>query len=283
MDDIINEVSDEALETERRFWEDYNQQLEAVRFYSGKDAVVHISDAMKAQKLHDREEFITTGLSSLTDITGGFKPGELVIISGPTGQGKTSLAGSFTGDFSDKGVQSLWFSYEVGVMDLAKRFGNKVPDLCLPQQTLPENMAWLEQRVWEGIAKFKVKAVFIDHLHYLISMDDLSKAKSSSLVIGHVMRRLKSLALRTRTTIFLISHMSKAKLETVPTINDLRDSSFVGQESDMVLFIWRKSFDKDPTRDKSVVSVEKNRRKGTLGWVDVVLREGRFYELASGR
>ena len=107
-------------------------------------------------------------------------------------------------------------------------------------------------------------------------MKDLAIAKNQSILIGMILRELKKLALANDMIVFLIAHMKKKDTEEqLPTIDDLRDSSFVAQESDMVLLMWRKQVlqSKEDKKNKvppewtneAILSVVKNRRTGKLG------------------
>ena len=154
---------------------------------------------------------------------------------------------------------------------------------ALPQVTQPSNLLWLEQRIWEAKAKYDVKVVFVDHLHFLLSFDQLMN--NSSLAIGHAMRELKRIAIETDTVIFLIAHLQKTRLEKAPTISDLRDSSFVGQEADMVFLVWREVKDIDSIEKygkDSFLKIEKNRRKGTLCGFRMKHENKRFKVIAGG-
>jgi replicative DNA helicase len=101
------------------------------------------------------------------------------------------------------------------------------------------------------------------------------------------MRELKTFAIETGTTIFLVSHLAKTKTDDVPSISDLRDSSFVAQESDIVMIMWRhREKDREsPTgyrfTDESRLIVDKNRWNGKLGWIKMVFRDGRFTEMTT--
>jgi replicative DNA helicase len=97
------------------------------------------------------------------------------------------------------------------------------------------------------------------------------------------MRALKTMAKKWNIVIFLIAHLKKTRLDTAPDLEDLRDSSFIAQESDTVIILWREA-----TRgrgevvitDNVTVSVQANRRTGKTGNVKMVFKDGHFYEQA---
>lgn len=249
--------------------------LDILENYQGADRVVKIEEALEQIKNMPERVRIDCKIPAVNKHLDGFRCGELVVVSGPTGHGKSSLLQSFTYDFNEKDISCLWFSYEVGVRDLVKRFTVDMPSFTLPLKTVESNFKWMQLRIWESIAKFETKVVFIDHLHYLLDMSYLAKV-NTSLAIGMLMRDLKKLAVETDTLIFLVSHLSKTRLEEEPDLDDIRDSSFIGQESDIVLVIYREKSNGE--YGKSWVKVAKNRRNGTIGSVPVVLRKGRYYE-----
>lgn len=267
----LRKLSDESLEKLRK----RQEILDVLKNYQGEDRVVTIEQALEHIKKMPKRKRVDCKLSTINKHLDGFRCGELVVVSGPTGHGKSTLLQSFTYDFNEKDVSCLWFSYEVGVRDLVKRFTVDMPSFTLPLKTVESNFKWLKQRVWESIAKHDTKVVFIDHLHYLLDMAYLAKV-NTSLAIGMLMRDLKKLAVETDTLIFLVSHLSKTKLEEEPDLDDIRDSSFIGQESDIVLVIYREKSNGE--YGKSWVKVAKNRRNGTIGSVPVVLKKGRYYE-----
>ena len=259
--------------------------LESLEKYDGEDKVRLFSDV--AKELKERStggQKIFSKLPTLDGMIDGFRPGQLVVLSAPTGNGKTAWLQSLTRTFAEDKIPCLWFSYEVPTMELAERFGDDVPVFHIPNKNIASSLDWLKTRSLEGIAKFGTKVIFIDHLHYLIDMKMLAGG-NVSLVIGMLMRELKKFAIETETTIFLVSHLAKTKTDEVPTISDLRDSSFVAQEADIVMIMWRhKNKDSEsPTgytfTNESHLIVDKNRWNGKLGFINMLFNNGRFTEI----
>lgn len=110
--------------------------------------------------------------------------------------------------------------------------------------------------------QFGTRIVFIDHLHYLL---DLAAARNPSIQIGQIIRGLKQIALRQKVVIFLAAHTTKLNPDKQLSADDIRDSSFVGQESDGVMMVWRCAPDKKP--NESRLKLEYHRRIGIIDYI----------------
>ena len=111
----------------------------------------------------------------------------------------------------------------------------------------------------EAHFKYNTRIFFIDHLHYLI---DIARVKNPSLDIGTIVRRVKRFAVDNDFIMFLLAHVSKTESDNV-SYRDLRDSSFIAQESDTVIMVKRTP-EEGPTRARA--RVEFHRRTGIMEW-----------------
>jgi len=198
------------------------------------------------------------GVPQLDEIIEGFETGELVVIAGRTGMGKTLLAQTITDQLFKGQINSLWFSYEMTNRQFLSRFDN-LPLFYMPRILKERALEWIEKKIIEAKENFNCQAVFIDHLHFLI---DMAVSQNASLRIGQIVRSLKTLALKHDIVIFLLCHTTKSQ-DKVPSIEILRDSSLIGAEADLVLMVWRIEDDlKKGEMNLSGVIVEKARRTG---------------------
>ncbi len=245
--------------------------------YEGEDRLVVSFD--KADELHSEKERTTLkcNLPSLNYFTDGFAFGELISISGVRKSGKTLLAQTLTTHFAEKDIRCLWFSYEVTDREMFKRYGLDIPYFVMPNKKRRNDLNWLKERVIEGIVKYNIQVVFIDHLHYLL---DMAKAANISIEIGQVIRFLKSLAVELEIVIFLMCHMTKLEPEKEPSSYYCRDSSFIEQESDTVFIIWRSR----EVDNLAHVKVEFHRRTGVMEKRFELKKQGNlFVEETDGR
>jgi len=156
----------------------------------------------------------------------GFELGELIVLSGPTKHGKSLFFQTLTNNFLEESeIYSLWFTYELPPRQLFSRFP-KLPLFYLPEELQGHSLPWIGDCIKAAKEKTECKAVFIDHLHYLL---DLGRIKNTSLEIGAVIRGLKQLAIRHGVVIFLACHMKKTLNDREPNQDDIRDCIPAGQ------------------------------------------------------
>ncbi len=253
---------------------------EELREYQGRDRVVSSFELAEILKNKPEPLFkINSGLPSLDNMTAGFCGGNLIIISGPTGNGKTLLAQTLTNYFAKKKHEPLWFSYELPPEELLSTFP-ELPYFLLPMELKHGSMDWFEERVIESFEKHRSRIIIVDHLHFLI---DMFRLKNPSLEIGGCVRRLKRFAVREGFIVFLICHIHKIQEGASVRYHHIRDSSFVAQEADTVLMIQRLK-PQNGAKNRAELRVEKCRKTGVMGEKFTVMKVGGYLvEETSGR
>lgn len=252
--------------------------------YQGEDRVV--SSKWLAEELGKTEEsifIIPTRIPTIDRLhDGGFEAGELVIVTGPTGEGKTSWLMSVTRNMAEEGVPSVWFTLEVTPRQFLSKISakgeNEVPLFYLPNENTDNQIDWLEERIIEAKVKYNAKVVFIDHIHQIMSLAKMNSHNANiSWEIGDLVGKIKQLALTHNLIIFLIAHTKDdpAGTSREPRKEDIRDSGLISRLADSIIGIWRvpNMEDLDSTRRKAIeendkkakVRVFKNRRTGKLG------------------
>lgn len=215
---------------------DLTAQILELAEYKGVDRLITSYDMRALIEQMPKVVPTMSRLPMLDRYTGGFAPGELIAISGPRKAGKTLFAQSLTTNFAKQDVVSLWFSYELSSREFINRFPGELPVFIMPSKLKANSLEWLRERIIEGLVKYGVKMIFIDHLHFLF---DLARMRNTSIEIGQVIRTLKTLAIELNITILLMCHTSKLDPYQEPSDDNIRDSSFVSQESDAGIMIWR--------------------------------------------
>jgi len=227
--------------------------------YEGEDKVVS-SQELYRRLLEKKKRTVSlkSSMPTLDELLGGFNGGELTVVSGITGNGKTLFCQTLTAEFAEQEKHSIWFTYEVPALQFLKQFGEDIPHFYMPAQLRSSSIEWIRQRIHEAKLKYGIDAVFIDHLHFLA---DVMLKKHPSLEIGQVMRTLKRWALEFNIAIFLVAHTMKIKPDKELDLGDTRDSSFIEQEADNVLYIWRQL----KVDQGAILKIAKNRGNGVMG------------------
>jgi len=253
-----------------------NPQLKNLAEYDGEDQVLSAEEI--SLRFKDQPESIINAKSFIPSLDAGvdgFREGELIVISGPTKQGKTLLAQSLTVAFHKQQYYPLWFSFEVPVRQFLNQF-RVLPLIYMPAKLKPHAVTWFQERVWESFEKYHTRIIFCDHLHYLI---DLARLRNPSIEIGQIIRTLKTLAVEGNFIIFLLCHTAKGSTEDNLSFESIRDSSFISQESDSVLMIKRTP-EKGETTAR--LRIEFHRRTGVLEKVvNLIKVNGYLAELES--
>lgn len=237
--------------------------------YSGEDKIVKMSEVVEADKLRSVGlKQYSTGYATLDELLVGFRDTELITIAGPTKNGKTTLAMSITANLIGEQVP-CWFSYEMTPTEFGEKMsGETLPLIYTPKKLVTNDTKWLEERIVEAIAKYDANIFFIDHLHYVCDISGKSN-ENTSVRIGRTMRELKRMAVEWNVCIVLLAHTTKIKPNEEPTVASLRDSSFIAQESNTVMYV-RRVGDEASYGDETEVFVIANRRNGNNGSIDLV-------------
>lgn len=253
------------------------------------------------EKIKDKPKAtpIPTAIPVLDSIIDGFQAGRLYVLSAQTKAGKTTMAQTLMHNLGKKGDKSMIFSYEMGWEEIATIFGemDKVDNITtelpvyVPTELHRGGGELQYQWLYEAMAKAKeekgVSVAVIDHLHFLLPLKDY---RNTSFILGGIVREIKRIAVALQMSIILIAHTQKIQDDKVPDWTMIRDSSFITQEADCVMMMYRiknkdaaKKQTDDTTADvyknKTILSVELNRMGGKTGKVKLKHNGAKFEEL----
>ncbi len=237
--------------------------------YQGEDRIVTSYELKAKLTAVQAEPTINaySGIPGIDHACEGFRDGEVIVISGPTKNGKTLLAQTLTTNFAKRHIYSTWFSFEVPARQFLSQFP-VLPLIHMPLQLKPKDIEWFKERTLEAFQKFGTRIVFIDHLHYLV---DMVKRQNLSIEIGAIIRELKTFAVANNFVIFLLCHTTKPKADNEMSYADIRDSSFVAQESDCCIMVKRYPKIAD---NVAKASIEYHRRTGVMERVITLEKKG---------
>jgi replicative DNA helicase len=247
--------------------------------YEGEDRVVSSHElAAELDKTKESVFRLNTKVPTLDRLLDGIEAGELVIVTGPTGEGKTTLLMSITKNLAEQSIKSCWFTLEVTPRQFLNKLtlmSDQLPLFYLPRQNTENYITWIEDRIIEAKVKYNIHAIFIDHIHQIFSLQRMSN--NVSLEIGDLVAKIKDIAIVHNVVIFLIAHSKDQMLVTTePRKEDIRDSGLISRLADTIIGVWRTTNDDNgqltsrpkqinEADNRSKVRVFKNRRTGMLG------------------
>jgi replicative DNA helicase len=245
--------------------------------YKGIDEVISFKDVKDLPPA----PFFSSGLRRLDMLIEGFHECDLIVVTGPTGQGKTTLLQTFTINLSKQSVKSLWFTYEVSLINLLRKFGNDLPDGYAPKVLSESSIIWIERKIVESMVKFGVKAVFIDPFNSLIRFS----SPKLSQELGDLAERIKQMAIKYNIIIIVSAHARKLGEDEVMSEDIIRDTALLASKADSILTLWRgkekqhreeKRENGIMYKNESTVSVVKNRLNGNIGSLKVIHDGNKF-------
>lgn len=283
MIDFLNTLETEvkAIAEESKKIEALARLEETMSVYGGEDKLISSKEILERIKNSPQEEVFLTEIDGLDSILGGFRRNQLIVLAAPTKSGKTQFCIELTIRMDT--TNPVWIPFEESAEELVRKFHdrNEEPPLFYTPKNITGNtLEWIEKKIVEGRVKFNSTLFFIDHLHFIVpfTSDRLDTR------IGQTMRDLKTIAKRNNVAIVLVAHLKKTNLTLSPTLEDLRDSSFIAQEADTVMMLWRKTKRSADTGEVEIsndtlLSVQANRRTGKTGNVKLTFKNGRYLEM----
>jgi replicative DNA helicase len=222
------------------------------------------------------------GLKGLDSKTGGLKRGELFILAGRPGMGKTALAVCIARATASAGEPAFLSSLEMGdvsvsdrsLADLAFDRRDPIPYYDIANGTLSDAQAQrvIEaarlQREWPlqidpapGLTVSQIAArarkhkqtlerqgrrlgpVIVDHMHIVRPSNRYSGARVNE--VGEISAALKALAKELDVPVIALAQLSRAlesRDDKRPTMADLRDSGTIEQDADAIIFVYREAY-----------------------------------------
>jgi len=228
------------------------------------------------------------GYPSLDYFLGGAEGGEVIVVGGRPGIGKTRFAINSVAHHNEK---SLFFSREMSwerLMDNLVSLYARVPSNDIRFGSISKEQAvrvkssidflekrgetiWIDEHFFSDldyilavIRKYKhnhdIKYVYIDYLQ-LIS----ERSADAVNEIGRIIRSLKLLAEELRITIFVLSQLnrgSELRENTRPVISDLRQSGNIEEDADIVILLHRNKGENNELENVLEVIIGKGRYSG---------------------
>lgn len=308
-ENILSMAYDEDGTTERIL--DKSEQL-ILDVASNKEQndIVHISDIMmtayddmvKNSLSKGSVTGISTGFKYMNNATGGLHGGELIIVAGRPGMGKSSFAVNIAehAAIADN-IPVAIFNLEMSKSMIVNRI------ICSQAMVDSQNVRKGEfapedwQQICSVIDKLSAAPIYIDDsssitvseirakcrrlkqtknlglvvIDYLQLMQGSGRTDNRQQEISEISRSLKVLAKELDIPVIALSQLSRTsetRSDKRPMLSDLRESGAIEQDADMVIFLYREDYYKEDTENKNIaeVIIAKQRSGSTgkfkLGW-----------------
>lgn len=208
---------------------------------------------------HERDlsSEIRTPWRNVNRLLGAIEGGDLITLSAVPKTGKTTAALNIATYNAKRGYPVLVYCLEMRPERLAKKVieaegflskENFTRDAALNvAETLMDTPLYFGynyknittelvfQTIRAAVRRYGIKLVVFDNLHYLVR-----SLAHVSAEVGNVTRGFKLLAEELHIPLILIAQPRKVEDGTIMTMNDLKDSSSIGADSDQVIILWRK-------------------------------------------
>src|SRR4051795_13287800 len=244
--------------------------------------VLH-AEVRKWQELSAEGRSLTgtpSGFADLDTITGGFQPGNLIIIAARPSMGKSALVTNMAENVAlnkDNRRPVALFSLEMSEAELAQRFIASQASIKgddLRKGRLRDEAKW--KRVLRTAGEYDTAPLYVDdssdigimdvrakarRLHQqamaeygglgLVIVDYLQLMRADSRIenrvqqVGEMSRGLKILARELNVPVIALSQLSRgveSRTDKRPMLSDLRESGQIEQDADLVMFIYRDEY-----------------------------------------
>jgi replicative DNA helicase len=259
------------------------------------EAVLH-DEIDKLEELSRSDVGLTgtpSGFQDIDDLTGGFQPGNLIVLAARPSMGKSTLATNIAENAAiEHGRSVALFSLEMSETELAHRFiasqakvssdelrkgrvkADRWPKVLRAVEKLARAPIYIDDSSDISVLEIRAKArrlharstnglglLIVDYLQ-LIRPD--GRADSRVEQVGQISRGLKILARELEIPVIAVSQLSRAvesRNPPIPMLSDLRESGQVEQDSDLVMFVFRDEY--------------YNRESERLGEADIIFAKHR--------
>ena len=257
-----------------------------------------ISDVMKSvrQEISDAKQMsknlISTGFSDIDKKLHGFKKGDLIIVAGRPGMGKTTWALNVAANNIKKDKTVLIFSLEMTNEQLIKKVISSESDLTMDKLMTGS----LNKEDWDQFNKIEyemsqknlyvydkspitietlvnktktvqavkdIDLIVVDYLQLLMTSNKApANADSRAASMRYISNLLKGLAKDASCPVIALSQLNRgveSRTDKRPILSDLRDSGSIEQDADMVFMLYREEYYDSIDTGSAEIICRKNR------------------------
>ena len=300
----ISEIAYEGSESVDRILEQSEQLIFDVSSSKEQSDIVKIQDVLLSAYQEMVENALNkgsltgvpTGFDELNRRTGGFHGGELIIIAGRPGMGKSSFAVNIAEHAAiSEGIPVAIFNLEMSksmivnrilcsqaLVDSSKvRLGNFTGEDWQQLGSVIDRVAaspiYIDDTASITVSEIRAKCrrlkqiknlgmVIID---YLQLMQSSGRADNRQQEISDISRSLKVLAKELNIPVIALSQLARScetRSDKRPMLSDLRESGAIEQDADIVMFLYRDEYYNKDSEDKNIAEcIIAKQRSGETG------------------
>lgn len=306
----ISELAYSEGDTVEKILEQSEQLIFDVSSSKEQNDIVHIQDvlmtayqAMVQNALNkDKLTGVPTGFDELNRRTGGLHGGELIIIAGRPGMGKSSFAVNiaesaaiinnipvaiFNLEMSKSMIvnrilcsQALVDSSKVRMGDFSgedwQQIGSVVDKVAMAPIYIDDTASITVSEIRAKCRRLKQsKNLGLIVIDYLQLMQSANRTDNRQQEISDISRSLKVLSKELDVPVIALSQLARtceSRSDKRPMLSDLRESGAIEQDADIVMFLYRDEYYNKDTEDKNIAEciIAKQRSGETgmfkLGW-----------------
>jgi replicative DNA helicase len=239
-----------------------------------------------------------SGFKDIDEMTGGFQPGNLVVLAARPSMGKSALVANIAENASLAGHAVALFSLEMSESELAQRFiasqakihgedlrrgkvaASKWPTILSACQKLSDAPLFIDDSSDTGVLEIRAKCrrlhaqvegglglVIVDYLQLMRAEGRIENRVEQ---VAQMSRGLKGLARELEVPVIALSQLSRQVEQRggdkKPILSDLRESGAIEQDADVVMFIYREEYyDHDSERPNEADIIVAKHRNGPVG------------------
>ncbi len=257
----------------------------------------------KLERLSKEGQSLTgtpSGFRDLDEITGGFQPGNLIVLAARPAMGKSALGANIAENAAvDHGKSVALFSLEMSDGELAQRFiasrgkisGESLrkgrvkpeqwPKVLAATEKLTKAPLFIDDSSDLGVLELRAKARRL-HQHHplgLLIVDYLQLMRAEDPrdgrveQVGKMSRGLKILARELHIPVIAVSQLSRAveaRPDKRPLMSDLRESGNIEQDADLVMFVYRDEYYNKESEKQGIAEVLISKhRNGPIGGLEL--------------
>jgi replicative DNA helicase len=248
-----------------------------------KDEIKTAADAVKGlqERKANPQVIHKTGIVALDDkLRGGLRDGQIAVIGGRPGAGKSVLLTQIAASIAERGEGALIVSLEMMKEEIIDRLSRtrtceKLSSMPLYFIDSTSDLGVICSLIRVACRRYRIGVIAIDYLQ--LAEVAAGRNENRERQIATISRRLKRLAMDLQKPVIVGSQLNRESTKRgKPSLADLRESGSIEQDADIVILLSKSDDGPETTIDIA------KQRGGSLGEVVMRLDGPRFEFIPDG-